>query len=107
MARTKTITLLNVRHFLRPINSWGPETTVHIKTKYTRYGYTDEGCEVSANISIRDCSESIRLDFDATNERHYQIQKTAIAKLLQDVQALADAWDDAHMCVEDQGGWKP
>ena len=103
---SKTIKLLNLRHFLRPISSWGPETTVHVGASIHTYDDSDFGCEVTANISIRDCSNTIRLDFEATNELHYQIQRTAIYKLLSDVQALADAWDDGGTKVDDAGGWR-
>lgn len=95
---------LDIRRFLRPkTDQWGSDSTLRVecevvKTKAAkRKSYPDIPArgDLNAYVTIRDCSESVSLDFSASKrKKHAMAQFTVICNLIRDLEALRQAYAD-------------
>lgn len=104
--------LLTRRVWLRPVRSWGPQSSFHSKVDVTLNQYETkkklprQEQSLAAEIGFRDCGNYISFDFDAETEHQYELQLKAMDKLLSEITLVRDAWVKARTLLIERGGWK-
>ena len=98
--------LLNRRQWLRPKSSWGPNSSIHTDVSYHEYKTkTKINRSLDANIGLRDCSNYISFDYDASSERHYALQLRMMDKLIGEMVLVREAFVQGRAQITEQGGW--
>ena len=93
--------LLNRRQWLRPLSSWGPESTIICRV--TIDTYDGEYC-LSGRLSFRDCTTTVTFDFDADDRRHAMKHIVMIEKVIDELVLLRDTYvDGTNICIDK--GW--
>jgi hypothetical protein len=113
MSSTKAKMELDIRRFLRSKgDSWGPDSTVRINLEVERRKpFKDhrgkqrpKSARIEAYVSLRDCSDSIQLDFSASGKQRYMIkQRAVLTRLIADLQRLDETYGQAIIDLRDEG----
>lgn len=96
------------RQWLRPAKSWGPQSSVHSTIEQEQYSRSGGKYynHINGSFGLRDCSDYVSLDFNASNEKEYHYHLKAIDKLLHEIQLVRKGWIKAHDQVMERGGWR-
>lgn len=98
---------LKRRQWLRPASSWGPTSSVHSSIALGTWQMPNATKRrLDGSLTLTDCSDHVRFDFDADNDKHYKAHLRMMDKLLLEVMEVRAAWVKAHDEVIERGGWK-
>jgi hypothetical protein len=95
---------LDIRRFLRPKDDeWGSDSTIRVECSVDKQpARTREDREIPprgviiATFSLRDCSESISIDFSASRKKkHAMHQFGVLCNIIRDLESLRLAYSDA------------
>jgi len=112
MVRSKCVKKLSIRRFLRPKSAhYGNDSTINVSLDLNKTPKIANGSgeikargEIVAYFSMRDCSESVSIDFCASKQhRHMVGQHETIKGIIRDLQKLDDAYESAICELRDEG----
>lgn len=114
MRKSSTKRKVNIRRFLRGKNDqWGSNSTITVwldvskDEEYRRKGEKEiipKRGAIDAGFDMRDCSESISLDFSASRKQRHMIQQHGVIKgIIRDLQRLDDEYEKAIIELRDEG----
>ncbi len=105
----KDTLILDLRDWLRPKSArWGSMSSVH--SNLTRADHWDEegakSSSIEGSFTIRDCSDSITLDFDVSgNHKHAISQIGVMYKLRKNIDRFIQAYEKLACDIRDNGSY--
>jgi len=111
--RDKRHKILRRRQWLRPVSSWGPQSSLHTSVTLEDSndwcpgpGKKKRHRSIYGNLGFRDCSDYISFDFNASNEGQWKKNLAVLDKLANEIELMRMAWLEAKRQVDQLGGWK-
>ena len=110
----KSKKILARRQWLRPVSSWGPNSsccsTVELESYQTHNHNTGvkgpHKRRLEGTLDLSDCAHSVGYSFSASKDKHYKQQLAMMDKLIDELCLLKEAWVEGYGLVQERGGWK-